>query len=193
MRLFLIILDGVGIGELPDAAQYGDRGANTLLHVAEFAGKLKLPVLESIGLGNLLPMPGVIPMLAPTGARARLTEKSAGKDSTTGHWELMGLALDAPFPTYPQGFPRDFLEAWSERVQRGWIGNVAASGTEIIERLGAEHQETGKFIVYTSADSVFQVAAHEQTVPIEKLYEACRIAREMLTGAHAVGRVIARP
>lgn len=193
MRLFLIILDGVGIGELPDAAQYGDRGANTLLHVAEFAGKLKLPVLESIGLGNLLPMPGVIPMLAPTGARARLTEKSAGKDSTTGHWELMGLALDAPFPTYPQGFPRDFLEAWSERVQRGWIGNVAASGTEIIERLGAEHQESGKFIVYTSADSVFQVAAHEQTVPIEKLYEACRIAREMLTGAHAVGRVIARP
>lgn len=193
MRLFLIILDGVGMGELPDAAQYGDRGANTLLHVAEFAGKLKLPVLESIGLGNLLPMPGVIPMLAPTGARARLTEKSAGKDSTTGHWELMGLALDAPFPTYPQGFPRDFLEAWSERVERGWIGNVAASGTEIIERLGAEHQETGKFIVYTSADSVFQVAAHEQTVPIEKLYEACRIAREMLTGAHAVGRVIARP
>jgi phosphopentomutase len=193
MRLFLIILDGVGMGELPDAAQYGDRGANTLLHVAEAAGKLKLPVLESIGLGNLLPMPGVVPMLAPTGARARLTEKSAGKDSTTGHWELMGLALDAPFPTYPDGFPRDFLEAWSERVQRGWIGNVAASGTEIIERLGAEHQESGKFIVYTSADSVFQVAAHEQTVPIEKLYEACRIAREMLTGAHAVGRVIARP
>lgn len=193
MRLFLIILDGVGIGELPDAAEYGDAGANTLLHVAEFAGKLKLPVMESIGLGNLLPMPGVIPMLAPTGARARLTEKSAGKDSTTGHWELMGLALDAPFPTYPQGFPRDFLEAWSERVERGWIGNMAASGTEIIERLGAEHQESGKFIVYTSADSVFQVAAHEQTVPIEKLYEACRIAREMLTGAHAVGRVIARP
>lgn len=193
MRLFLIILDGVGIGELPDAAQYGDAGANTLLHVAEFAGKLKLPVMESIGLGNLLPMPGVIPMLAPTGARARLTEKSAGKDSTTGHWELMGLALDAPFPTYPQGFPRDFLEAWCERVERGWIGNMAASGTEIIERLGAEHQESGKFIVYTSADSVFQVAAHEQTVPIEKLYEACRIAREMLTGAHAVGRVIARP
>ncbi len=193
MRLFLIILDGVGMGELPDAAQYGDRGANTLLHVAERAGKLKLPVLESLGLGNLLPMPGVIPMLAPLGARARLTEKSAGKDSTTGHWELMGLALDAPFPTYPEGFPRDFLEAWSERVERGWLGNVAASGTEIIERLGEQHQESGKFIVYTSADSVFQVAAHEQTVPIEKLYEACRIAREMLTGAHAVGRVIARP
>jgi phosphopentomutase len=120
-------------------------------------------------------------------------ERSAGKDSTTGHWEMMGLALDEPFPTYPDGFPRALLDRWSERVQRGWIGNVAASGTEIITRLGAQHQETGRFIVYTSADSVFQVAAHEQTVPIEQLYAACRAAREMLTGPHAVGRVIARP
>ena len=193
MRVFLIILDGVGIGELPDAAEYGDRGANTLLHVAEFVGKLRVPVMESLGLGNLLPMPGVAPMLAPLGARARLTEMSAGKDSTTGHWEMMGLALDSALPTYPDGFPRDFLDAWSERVERGWIGNVAASGTEIIERLGERHQDSGDFIVYTSADSVFQVAAHESTVHIDQLYEACRVAREMLVGRLAVGRVIARP
>ena len=193
MRVFLIILDGVGIGELPDAAEYGDRGANTLLHVAEFVGRLRVPVMESLGLGNLLPMPGVAPMLAPLGARARLTEMSAGKDSTTGHWEMMGLALDSALPTYPDGFPRDFLDAWSERVERGWIGNVAASGTEIIERLGERHQDSGDFIVYTSADSVFQVAAHESSVDIDQLYEACRVAREMLVGRLAVGRVIARP
>ena len=193
MRVFLIVLDGVGMGELPDAAQYGDRGANTLLHVAEFAGRLDLPVLGSLGLGNLLVLPGVPPLAAPRGARARMAEKSAGKDSTTGHWEMMGLVLDQAFPTYPDGFPRDLLERWSERVERGWIGNVPASGTEIIARLGAEHQESGKFIVYTSADSVFQVAAHESTVSIEKLYDACRVARDMLTGEHAVGRVIARP
>src|SRR5690349_1195795 len=143
MRVFLIVLDGVGMGELPDAGRYGDAGANTLLHVAESAGRLKLPVLEKHGLGNLLPMPGVRPSLAPLGARARLAEKSPGKDSTTGHWEMMGLALQEPFPTYPRGFPVDLLDAWSERVQRGWLGNVAASGTEIIERLGPQHQETG--------------------------------------------------
>jgi phosphopentomutase len=193
LRVFLIVLDGVGMGALPDADRYGDAGANTLLHVAEHAGRLVLPTLEAHGLGNLLPMPGVQPTLAPRGARARLAEKSAGKDSTTGHWEMMGLTLEQPFPTYPHGFPVELLERWSERVQRGWIGNVAASGTEIIARLGEQHQETGRFIVYTSADSVFQVAAHEQTVPIEQLYAACRAAREMLTGPHAVGRVIARP
>ncbi len=193
MRVFVIVLDGVGIGELPDADRYGDRGANTLLHVAEHVGGLRLPTLQRLGLGNLLPMPGVRPVLAPEAARARLAEKSAGKDSTTGHWELMGLVLDEAFPTYPDGFPRDLLDAWSERVQRGWIGNCAASGTEIIDRLGVQHRETGAFIVYTSADSVFQVAAHEATVPIEQLYEACRVARAMLSGRHAVGRVIARP
>ena len=193
MRVFLIILDGVGMGALPDASHYGDAGANTLLHVAEHAGGLKLPVLEAHGLGNLLAMPGVRPTLAPQGARGRLAEKSAGKDSTTGHWELMGVTLDQAFPTYPDGFPRELLDRWSERVQRGWIGNVASSGTEIIQKLGEAHQRTGHFIVYTSADSVFQVAAHERTVPIEQLYEACRAAREMLTGEHAVGRVIARP
>ncbi len=193
VRVFLIVLDGVGIGELPDASDYGDQGANTLLHVAEFAGRLQLPVMELLGLGSLLPLPGVRPLLTAKGARARLAEKSAGKDSTTGHWEMMGLVLDQAFPTYPNGFPRGLLERWSERVERGWIGNVAASGTEIIARLGAQHQETGRFIVYTSADSVFQVAAHETTVPLEKLYDACRVAREMLQGEHAVGRVIARP
>jgi phosphopentomutase len=181
------------MGALPDADRYGDAGANTLLHVAEHAGRLVLPTLEAHGLGNLLPMPGVRPSLAPLGARARLAEKSPGKDSTTGHWEMMGLALEQPFPTYPHGFPVDLLDAWSERVQRGWLGNVAASGTEIIQRLGQQHQESGRFIVYTSADSVFQVAAHESTVPIEQLYAACRSAREMLAGPHAVGRVIARP
>ena len=193
MRVFVIVLDGVGMGELPDADAYGDRGANTLLHVAEHVGGLRLPTLQRLGLGNLLPMPGVRPVLVPEGARARLAEKSAGKDSTTGHWEMMGLVLDAPFPTYPDGFPHDLLDVWSERVQRGWIGNCAASGTEIIDRLGVQHRETGSFIVYTSADSVFQVAAHESTVPIEQLYEACRVARTMLSGRHAVGRVIARP
>src|SRR5215831_12146488 len=181
------------MGALPDAGRYGDAGANTLLHVAEHAGRLSLPALEQHGLGNLLPMPGVQPTLSPRGARARLAEKSPGKDSTTGHWEMMGLTLDQPFPTYPDGFPRELLDRWSERVQRGWIGNVAASGTEIIERLGRQHQETGRFIVYTSADSVFQVAAHERTVPIAQLYDACRAARELLAGRHAVGRVIARP
>ena len=193
MRVFVIVLDGVGMGALPDADRYGDAGANTLLHVAEHAGTLSLPMLETFGLGNLLAMPGVRPTLAPRGARARLTEKSAGKDSTTGHWEMMGIALEHPFPTYPDGFPAPLLDRWSERVQRGWIGNVAASGTEIIARLGQQHQETGRFIVYTSADSVFQVAAHEQTVPIEQLYSACRAARDLLIGPHAVGRVIARP
>jgi phosphopentomutase len=191
--VFLIVLDGVGMGALPDAERYGDAGANTLLHVAERAGKLGVPVMEAHGLGNLLPMPGVRPSLAPRGARAKLTERSPGKDSTTGHWEMMGITLVRPFPTYPDGFPVELLDRWSERVQRGWIGNVAASGTEIIARLGQQHQETGRFIVYTSADSVFQVAAHEQTVTIEDLYAACRAARELLTGPHAVGRVIARP
>ncbi len=193
MRVFLIVLDGVGIGELPDARDYGDAGSHTLRHVAEFVGGLALPNLESLGLGNLLPLPGVRALADPAGARARLAEKSAGKDSTTGHWEMMGLVLDRAFPTYPHGFPGALLERWCEQVGRGWLGNVAASGTEIIQRLGEHHQASGKYIVYTSADSVFQVAAHEATVPLDELYAACRTARAMLTGEHAVGRVIARP
>jgi phosphopentomutase len=193
VRVLIVVLDGVGMGELPDAGDYGDRGSHTLRHVAEAAGGLRLPVLESLGLGRLLALPGVAPVAEPRGARARLAERSAGKDSTTGHWEMMGLVLERAFPTYPQGFPTQFLDRWSERVGRGWLGNVAASGTEIIARLGQQHQESGRFIVYTSADSVFQVAAHERTVPLEELYAACRAAREMLAGEHAVGRVIARP
>jgi phosphopentomutase len=193
MRVFLVVLDGVGMGALPDAADYGDAGSHTLLHVAEAVGGLRLPNLRSIGLGNLLDLPGVPPLSDPRGARARLTERAAGKDSTSGHWELAGVTLEEPLPTYPQGFPVDLLAAWSERVERGWLGNVAASGTDIIARFGEEHQQSGRLIVYTSADSVFQVAAHLGTVPLEELYEACRIAREMLQGPHGVGRVIARP
>jgi phosphopentomutase len=193
MRVFLIVLDGVGIGALPDAADYGDEGSHTLLHVARAAGGLRLPQLERLGLGRLCDLPGVRPTADPGAARGILAERSKGKDSTTGHWELAGLVLERPFPTYPTGFPSPLLERWCERTGRGWIGNVVASGTEIIERLGAEHQRSGKWIVYTSADSVFQVAAHEDTVPLEELYSACRVAREMLRGDHGVGRVIARP
>jgi phosphopentomutase len=193
MRVLLIVLDGVGMGELPDAGEYGDEGSNTLLHVAEAVQGLRLPNLERLGLGRLLDLPGVRPVLDPRGARGILAERSPGKDSTTGHWELAGLVLDRAFPTYPRGFPRDLLDRFSESVGRGWIGNVAASGTAIIDRLGAEHQRTGSLIVYTSADSVFQIAAHEATVPIEELYSACAAARRLLTGEHAVGRVIARP
>lgn len=193
MRVFLVVLDGVGIGELPDADRYGDRGSHTLRHVAEAAGGLATPHLERLGLGNLVALPGVRAMGDPAGARARLAERSAGKDSTTGHWELMGLVLERPFPTYPSGFPDELLARFSEATGRGTIGNVAASGTEIIERLGAQHQRSGDWIVYTSADSVFQIAAHETTVPLDELYGACRKARALLAGDHAVGRVIARP
>ena len=193
MRIFLVVLDGVGIGEMPDAGAYGDRGSNTLLHVAEHAGGLSLPVLEGLGLGSLLRLPGVRAVADPAGARARMTERSPGKDSTTGHWEMMGIVLERALPTYPHGFPPELLERWCERVGRGWLGNVPASGTEIIQRFGEEHQRTGRYIVYTSADSVFQVAAHEATAPLDELYAACRTAREMLAGEHGVGRVIARP
>ena len=193
MRVFLIVLDGVGMGALPDADDYGDAGSHTLLHVAEAVGGLSLPCLEALGLGRLLGLPGVRAVADPRGARARMAERAKGKDSTSGHWEMAGLVLEHAFPTYPRGFPVDLLDRWSERIERGWIGNVAASGTEIIDRLGPEHQRSGKLIVYTSADSVFQVAAHETTVPIELLYDACSKARAMLTGEHAVGRVIARP
>lgn len=193
MRVFLIVLDGVGIGALPDAADYGDSGSNTLLHVAEAVGGLRLPHLESLGLGCLLDLPGVRAVAGPRGARGRLAERSKGKDSTSGHWELAGLELDRAFPTYPRGFPLELLDRWSGRTGRGWMANVVGSGTDVIQQHGAEHQRTGRLIVYTSADSVFQIAAHEATVPLEELYAACRAARALLTGQHAVGRVIARP
>jgi phosphopentomutase len=193
VRAFLIVLDGVGVGELPDASDYGDTGSHTLLHVAEAVHGLRLPNLQRLGLGNLLDLPGVSPISDPRGARGRMAERSSGKDSTSGHWEMAGVVLDSPFPTFPEGFPEDLLEAWSERVGRGWLGNVAASGTDIIERFGEEHERTGRLIVYTSADSVFQVAAHLGTVGLDELYESCRVAREMLRGPLGVGRVIARP
>jgi len=193
MRAFLIVLDGVGIGALPDAADYGDAGSHTLRHVAEATGGLKLPTLERLGLGRIDAIPGVRALADPRGAYGRMAERSQGKDSTTGHWEMAGIVSERPFPTYPNGFPVDLLERFAHAVGRGWLGNVAASGTEIIARLGEEHQRTGKLIVYTSADSVFQVAAHEETVPLPELYQACRAARALLVGEHAVGRVIARP
>ena len=192
-RACVIVLDAVGAGELPDAAEYGDEGSNTLANVATAVGGLDLPNLEQLGLGNVADLQGCPPMQGAPAVAGRLFERSKGKDTTTGHWELMGIVTPVAMPTYPHGFPGALIEEFAHRTGRGVIGNKAASGTEIIEELGEEHQRTGKWIVYTSADSVFQVAAHEETIPLEELYEACGIAREILTGQHAVGRVIARP
>jgi phosphopentomutase len=189
----VIVLDAVGAGELPDADQYGDEGSNTLANVAKVVGGLDLPNLEAFGLGNVEPLDGCPPQPRAPAIAGRLVERSKGKDTTTGHWELMGVVTAQPFPTYPHGFPHDVIDPFMHRTGRGVLGNKAASGTEIIQELGEEHQRTGKWIVYTSADSVFQIAAHEETVPLEELYEACKIAREILSGKHAVGRVIARP
>ncbi len=192
-RVVLLVLDSVGIGELPDAHKYNDEGSNTLANIAENLGGLKLPTLERLGLGNIHPIEGINPQEKPLASYGKMMEKSAGKDTTTGHWEIAGIILDNPFPTYPKGFPQDFMSEYEKRIGSKTIGNYVASGTEILNELGKKHQETGYPIVYTSADSVFQVAAHEGVVPLEKLYEMCEIAREMLTGEHAVGRVIARP
>jgi phosphopentomutase len=183
----------VGAGELPDAAEYGDEGSDTLGNVARAVGGLDLPNLEALGLGNVAPLEGCPPQAGAPAVAGRLLERSKGKDTTTGHWELMGVVTPVPFPTYPHGFPDEIIDPFMNRTGRGVLGNKAASGTEIIQELGEEHQATGKWIVYTSADSVFQIAAHEDTVPLEELYDASRIARELLTGRHAVGRVIARP
>ena len=190
-KTILIVLDSVGVGHAPDAALYGDEGANTLGHIAEKTN-LSLPNMQAIGLGhidgaNLAAHP------AAAGAYGRLTEASSGKDTTTGHWEIAGIKLAAPFPTYPDGFPQDVIEAFEQAIGRGTLGNKPASGTAILEELGEEHMKTGKVIVYTSADSVFQIAAHEEIVPVEELYDICRKARNILQGKHAVGRVIARP
>ena len=192
-RACVIVLDAVGAGELPDAHEYGDEGSDTLGNVARAVGGLDLPNLEQLGLGNVEDLQGCPPMAGAPAVAGRLFERSKGKDTTTGHWELMGIVTPVAMPTYPHGFPGALIEEFAHRTGRGVIGNKAASGTEIIEELGEEHQRTGKWIVYTSADSVFQVAAHEETIPLEELYEACGIAREILTGQHAVGRVIARP
>jgi phosphopentomutase len=187
------VLDAVGAGELPDAGQYGDEGSDTLGNVARAVGGLDLPSLEALGLGNVEPLEGCPPQPGAPAVAGRLFERSKGKDTTTGHWELMGVVTAQAFPTYPHGFPHDVIDPFMHRTGRGVLGNKAASGTEIIQELGEEHQRTGKWIVYTSADSVFQIAAHEDTVPLDELYAGCRAAREILTGKHAVGRVIARP
>jgi len=187
------VLDAVGAGALPDAGQYGDDGSDTLGNVARAVGGLDLPSLEALGLGNVEPLEGCPPQPGAPAVAGRLFERSKGKDTTTGHWELMGVVTAQAFPTYPHGFPHDVIDPFMHRTARGVLGNKAASGTEIIQELGEEHQKTGKWIVYTSADSVFQIAAHEDTVPLEELYAGCRAAREILTGKHAVGRVIARP
>ncbi|HXF94766.1 MAG TPA: phosphopentomutase [Gemmatimonadales bacterium] len=190
-RAAIIVLDGLGIGVTPDQAHYGDSGSDTLGNVARAVGGLRLPNLARLGLGRCRPIPGLTG--GAVAAHGVALPKSAGKDSTTGHWEICGVLLEKPFPTYPQGFPASLLHEFARRTGRGYLGNKAASGTAIIAELGAEHQRTGKWIVYTSADSVFQVAAHEETVPLEELYRACRVARELLVGEHAVSRVIARP
>ena len=192
-RACVIVLDAVGAGELPDAAAYGDEGSNTLGNVARAVGGLDLPALEALGLGNVMPLEGCPPQPGAPAVAGRLLERSKGKDTTTGHWELMGVVTPTAMPTYPHGFPHDVIDPFMHRTGRGVLGNKPASGTEIIQELGEEHQRTGKWIVYTSADSVFQIAAHEETIPLEELYEGCRVAREILTGKHAVGRVIARP
>jgi phosphopentomutase len=192
-RACVIVLDAVGAGALPDAADYGDEGSDTLGNVAKAVGGLDLPNLEALGLGNVETLEGCPPQPGAPAVAGRLVERSKGKDTTTGHWELMGVVTPQPMPTYSHGFPHDVIDPFMHRTGRGVLGNKAASGTEIIQELGEEHQRTGKWIVYTSADSVFQIAAHEETIPLEELYEGCRAAREILTGKHAVGRVIARP
>jgi phosphopentomutase len=190
-RVIVIVLDSVGIGELPDASAYGDEGSNTLGHIVERASP-SLPTLASLGLAHLVEMPGALPDRVH-GAYGRLAERSAGKDSVTGHWELMGIVLERAFPTFPHGFPADLIAAFERRIGRSSLGNVVASGTAIIDELGARHVETGWPIVYTSADSVFQIAAHEEIVPLQQLYEWCEIAYEVAVEGIGLGRVIARP
>ncbi len=192
-RVVIIILDGVGVGELPDAAKYHDEGSNTLGNLAESIGGLVLPTLESLGLGKIIKIKGIKNDLMSLGAYGKMSEISTGKDSTTGHWEICGLILNRPFATYPQGFPKEFIKKFEKKIGRKTIGNIAASGTEIIEKLGAQHLKTGDPIVYTSADSVFQIAAHKEVIPLSELYRICEIARSLLNGEYNVARVIARP
>ena len=192
-RVVLIVLDSVGCGDAPDAAAYGDVWSNTLGNISQVVGGLSLPNLGRLGLGNVTEINNVPPTTTSLGAYGRLTEISAGKDTTTGHWELAGVILAQPFPVFPDGFPTELMENFESRIGRGTLGNFPASGTEIINKLGNEHVATGKPIIYTSADSVFQIAAHEEVIPIDDLYHFCEIARDLLTGDYSVGRVIARP
>jgi phosphopentomutase len=192
-RAAIIVLDGVGAGEAPDAADYGDLGSDTLGNTAHAVGGFELPALESLGLGRIRPIRGVSASAPARGAWGIMVPRSAGKDSTTGHWEIAGLHLERPFPTYPNGFPTEVVAEFSGATGRPVIGNVVASGTAIIDRFGAEHMRTGAWIVYTSADSVFQIAAHESVIPLDELYRACDVARRILVEPHNVSRVIARP
>jgi phosphopentomutase len=192
-RAAIIVLDGVGIGAAPDAAHYGDVGSNTLGNLARAVGGMDLPNLSAAGLGNIAPLDGVTPSASPQGAWGLMVPHSAGKDSTTGHWEIAGVHLTKPFPTYPNGFPASIVEEFARRTRRGVIGNVVGSGTDIIDRFGEEHARTGSWILYTSADSVFQIAVHEGVIPLDELYAACVAAREMLVAPNDVSRVIARP
>ena len=192
-NIILLVCDSLGVGEAPDAARFGDAGADTLGHTAAAAGGLRLPHLGRMGIGRLTEVAGVEVPAEPSGVTARMAEASAAKDTTTGHWEMMGVVSERPPPTYPGGFPPEVIEPFERAVGRGVLGNKPASGTEIIKELGEEHLATGKPIVYTSADSVFQIATHKQVVPLDRLYEWCETARGQLTGEHAVGRVIARP
>lgn len=193
-KVTVIVLDSVGIGEMPDAAAYGDTGSHTLGHIAERVSGLSLPNMRKLGLANIAPIADWKPEASPVGYHGKMAEVSVGKDTMTGHWELMGLRIDTPFRTFPDGFPKSLLAEFEEATGRSIIGNKPASGTEILDELGEEQMKTGAWIVYTSADSVFQLAAHEEIIPLEELYEACRIARRLtLADEYAVGRVIARP
>ncbi|MCK8828500.1 phosphopentomutase [Natroniella acetigena] len=192
-RINLIVLDSVGVGALPDAKKFGDQGVATLPNLAKEVRGVNLPNLKQFGLGNIVEIEGVEPEENPQAAFGKMAELSNGKDTTTGHWEIAGLLSSDPFPTYPDGFPEEVMDQFHKAIGRGSLGNKPASGTVIIEELGAEHLETGKPIVYTSADSVFQIAAHEDIISIEELYDMCQKARGILTGEHAVARVIARP
>jgi phosphopentomutase len=192
-RIFIVVLDGVGAGELPDAERYGDIGSNTLAHTAEAVGGLCLPQMGRMGLGNIIPIVGVPAEITPLGGYGKMREASPGKDTITGHWEIAGVVLPRPFPTYPQGFPPEVIAAFELAIGTRTLGNYPASGTVIIRQLGAEHVRTGFPIVYTSADSVFQIAMHEDVIPIERQYAICETARKLLVGEHEVGRVICRP
>jgi phosphopentomutase len=191
-RVIWMVLDSVGIGEMPDADLYGDRGSDTLGNIAR-QRPLHLPNLCALGLANIKPLAGLDPVREPAGAFGKCALASPGKDTTTGHWEMAGIHLDKPFPLFPHGFPPEVMSPFEERIGRSALGNKAASGTEIIKELGEEHMSTGSPIVYTSADSVFQVAAHEEVIPLFELYKICETAREILRGPYEVGRVIARP
>ena len=192
-RVIVLVLDGVGCGELPDAAEYGDQGSNTLANLAKAVGGLILPNLARLGLGNIIPILGIPPEKKPQACFGKMAEQSAGKDSTTGHWEIAGLVTHEPFPLFPQGFPPEFIRSLERAIGRKTIGNEAASGTEIIKELGEEHLKTGCPIVYTSADSVLQIACHEDVMAPDELYRICQEARRLCTGEFCVGRVIARP